>query len=120
MLQQISDTDESMETTSNPVSPLRASTPVTENEDDGIYLEDTLPWETSFEVSKEEDERQETSLEASWRMEAEMIDSRAKELLRASWQEARDLKRRAAMEAKQYRTAATYLLKNADTKKDLP
>ena len=90
--------DESMETISNPGSPLRASTPVVED-DDGIFLEDKLPLERSQEVSEEEGGRQETNLEASLKMEAEMLDNRARRILHASWQEPRDLEKGAAMEA---------------------
>ena len=41
--QPATDTNESMETISNPGSPLRASTPMSGEEDDGIFMEDTLP-----------------------------------------------------------------------------
>ena len=88
-----------MEMISDAGSPLRASTPVAEEDDDSIFLEDTLPLERSIEVSEEEGGRQETNLEASLKMEAEMLDNRARRILHASWQEPRDLEKGAAMEA---------------------
>ena len=66
-----------MEKMSNLGSPLRASTPIT-GEDDGIFLEDTLPLERSFEEYEDEELTQETNLEISWRKEAEMLESRAR------------------------------------------
>ena len=80
--------DKNMETNSDPGSPLKASFPVT-GDDYGIFMEDTLPLERSFEVSEEEEGRQETNLETSLNKEAEMLDNRARTLLHTSWQEAR-------------------------------
>ena len=70
ILQQTRDTDESMETISNPGSPVRASTPILGDSDDGIYLEDSI----TGEGNSEEEKRVETNLEASWRKEANMLD----------------------------------------------
>ena len=72
-----------METNSNPCSPFKASTTVT-GDDDGIFMEDTLPLERSFEVSEEEEGFQESNLEISWKMEVEMLDFRARKALHAS------------------------------------
>ena len=51
--------------------------PIT-GEDDGIFLEDTLPLERSFEENEDEELTQETNLEISLRKEAEMLESRAR------------------------------------------
>ena len=61
ILQQTRDTDETMETISNLGSPVRASTLMLGDSDDGIFLEDSI----IGEGNSEEDRRVETNLEAS-------------------------------------------------------
>ena len=61
ILQQTVYTDESMETISNTGSPLRAFTPMLGEEDDSIFLEDSL----LIDRSSEGERRMETNLDAS-------------------------------------------------------
>ena len=91
ILQQTRDTDETMETISNLGSPVRASTLMLGDSDNGIFLEDSI----IGEGNSEEDRRVETNLEASWRKEAEMLDSWARRVLHASWKEANNITERA-------------------------
>ena len=111
-MQQTRDMDESMETISNPGSPVRASTLILEDSDDGIFLEDSI----IGEGNSKEDRRIETNLEASWRKEAEMLDARARRVLHTSWQEANEIIERAEEEAAKYRKSATEVVKNAEKK----
>ena len=64
----------------------------------------------------EEDRRVETYLEASWRKEAEMLDSRARRVIHASWKEANNIMERAEKEAAKYRKSAAEVVKNAEKK----
>ena len=99
-------------TISNLGSPVRASTLMLGGRDDGIFLEDSI----IEEGNSEEDRRVETNLEASWRKEAEMLDSWARRVLHASWKEANDITERAWKEAAKYRKLAAEIVKNAEKK----
>ena len=102
-----------METMSNPGSLQRASTPIT-GEDDGIFLEDTLPLERGFEENEDEELTKETNLEISWRKEVEMLESRARGALYDAWEEATNLLEGANMEVERYRMIATNLISKKD------
>ena len=75
-----------METVSEdePGPPLRASTPVMLEEEDGehILLEDTLPLERTQGASEEEKENEERNLEICLWMEANMLEERTHKAMR--------------------------------------
>ena len=88
-------------------------------EDDGMFIEDTLPLERRFELNEEEEASQETNLEISWKMEAEMLESRARGALYNAWEEATNLLEGANMEVARYRMVAANLIRKAESKGNL-
>jgi len=112
ILQQTGDTDESMETISNPGSLVRTSTQMLGKSDDGIFLEDSL----LGEGSSEEEKIVETNLEASWRKDVEMLDAMVMRVLHASWQEANKIMTKAEEEAAKYKKSGEGIVKKAEEK----
>ena len=85
-----------METILDPGSPLRASTPIVEEGEEQIFLEDTLTLKQTQGDSEEEGERRDRNLEICLRLEATMLEDRARKALHATWQEARAMEEEAA------------------------
>merc|ERR1712240_39763 len=70
-----------------------------------MIVEEAAPLDRAQGESEEEEEIEEKSLEISLRMEANMLEDRAKKDLLHSWREAKEYKEEAEKEASRYRDA---------------
>ena len=104
-------------------SPLRSqpSTPIQverheEEEEEQAIVEEGAPINRTQVDGEEEEDSEEKYLELSLRMEANMLENRAKQDLLHAWREAKEYKVDTANEAARYREAANRQLKKVEAR----